>query len=143
MGTGKGILLAGVSLILGFYTLGIKGVDQMQSQQAENRVYGIQAESIAKSGMRFAINQLATSSFLFYGTRRTLTLFDGQLTYEVYINPFYPSQATVISTGTVKGNRVVISAVVTKLPSGTPPPGKRRAGNLWSIDKEYIQLQSI
>ena len=135
MGTSKGVLLGGVALIIGFYTVGIKKADRSNSEIAEMRANDLQSENIAQSGIRFAANELVTGGFD-NNSSHSCELFGGTLTYNILsINL---ERARVTSTGQVGGRTITVVAEVQKIPSSSAGQSKSR-GNMWQIEKVYAQ----
>ncbi len=131
MGTSKGVLLSGVALIIGFYTVGIKKTDRMTAEMAETRANELQSENIAQSGVRLAINELVVSNFA-TNSSKSLDLLGGTISYTITSSS---GSAHITSTGQFSGRTVKVIADVQQTPT---QPTKSR-GNMWQISKMYVQ----
>ncbi|HTP80943.1 MAG TPA: hypothetical protein VMM57_11150 [Bacteroidota bacterium] len=135
MGSSKGVLLSGVALVIGFYMLGIKKSDRLTAEIAEGRANDVQSLNIAQSGIRFAINSLATSNFSITSSESSSSLFGGTLSYTIDGVTLGPGWARITSTGVVGGSRVTLVADVQQTLAGQ----KKDRGNMWQVAKIYTQ----
>ena len=135
MGSSKGILLSGVALIIGFYMLGIKKSDRLTAEIAETRANEVISANIAQSGIRLAINSLATSNFTITSSQTNSSMFGGSLSYTIDGVTLGPGWARVTATGEISGSRVTMVADVQQTSAGS----KKDRGNMWQVSKIYTQ----
>ncbi len=113
MGTSKIVMLTGVYMILGMYSVSFTAVDKTNSSIAESAANVIQAEQIARTGISLAMTKmggvysLATRSY----SNQTATLMGGTVVYSASHLGLPASQSQVTSTGTFSGKTVTITAV--------------------------------
>jgi len=111
MGTSKIVMLSGIYLILGMYTVGFTSADRNNSSIAESVANSIQAEQIARTGISFAMTKMggsfATSSY----TNQNASVMNGSVVYSASQTGLPATQSQVTSTGTFAGKTVTIKAV--------------------------------
>lgn len=144
MGTSKGVLLSGVALVVGMYTVAIKKADRLNAEAVETRTFQLQSEDIARTGLRFAVRRLEIyeSYWSLYTSpsnySKTLDLFGGTLTY--VIEPIgSPGYAKITATGVFNGKTATVVANVKESLTGSSPSGWQ--GNVWSITKDFTTYQ--
>ena len=137
MGTSKGILLSGIALVIGLYTSGVKQADGLTASTAVSRVNDVQSYAIARSGLRFALNDLATRSWGSGTWSSSVNMFGGSLTYTVDNQHYGTGNARIWTTGTFNGKQTKIITDVTKTWSGWVHHSWRR-GSMWEINKMYV-----
>ena len=113
MGTSKIIMLSGVYLILGMYTVSFTSADRSNSTIAESVANSIQAEQIARTGISLAMTKMGginSSSTREYGNQNA-SVMSGSVVYSASQAGLPASQSQVISSGTFAGKTVTIKAV--------------------------------
>ncbi|MEW5799428.1 MAG: hypothetical protein AB1728_10535 [Bacteroidota bacterium] len=112
MGTSKIVMLSGVYIILGFYTISFNRADETNLSTALKSVSAAQAEQLARTGMSLALAYMADDPALYSFSTRSLTTMGGTVEY-ASSRPasFSATQSEVRATGTFNGNQVVMTAV--------------------------------
>ncbi|MGB2868862.1 MAG: hypothetical protein WBD36_10450 [Bacteroidota bacterium] len=141
MGSSKGVLLSGVALIIGFYTVGIKRAETATAAITATHASTAVAENLARTGLRFAINDLSnnawaptTNSIKFYG------VFSSKDTVKYSIAALSSNQATVTTTGTYNSIRVKLTATVTKTDSYRLSKRGKKSGYKWEVSDVYVRM---
>ena len=68
MGSSKVIWTAGISLIIGIFSMGIKEAEKMSLQSSVDHANVVQAEELAKAGVQMALDDLASYHPSYVGT---------------------------------------------------------------------------
>jgi len=111
MGTSKIVMLSGIYLILGMYTVGFTSADRNNSSIAESVANSIQAEQIARTGISLAMTKMGGSSSINSYTDQNASVMNGSVVYSASPAGLPASQSQVTSTGTFSGKTVTIKAV--------------------------------
>ena len=112
MGTSKVILLSGIYLILGFYTVSFTAADESNFSSALTVASETQAEQLAKTGMSLALQRFANNLTMYTISSTTVTTMGGTVTYSASRPASFPlTQTQVIATGTYNGVQVQTTAV--------------------------------
>ena len=122
MGTSKIIMLSGIYLILGFYTVGFGVADESNFALATQVATQVQAEQIARTGISLALANMANVN-----TKNTFSnsaiVLNGNATYTAIGNT---SQSVITSIGLFNKKSVTVKAVVVY------------SNNRWRISRIYI-----
>lgn len=113
MGTSKIVMLSGVYLILGMYSLSFTAADRTNSTISESIANSVQAEQIARTGISLAMTKMGginSSSTREYGNQQASFL-NGSVVYSASQSGLPASQSQVTSTGSIAGKTVTIKAV--------------------------------
>jgi hypothetical protein len=112
MGTSKVILLSGIYLILGFYTVSFTAADETNFSSALTVATESQAEQLSKTGVSLALQRFANNlAMTSIGTTNVSTL-GGSVEYSASQPVSFPAtQTQIISTGTYNGVTVQTTAV--------------------------------
>lgn len=112
MGTSKVILLSGIYLILGFYTVSFTAADETNFSSALTVATESQAEQLAKTGISLALQRFANNlAMTSIGTTNVSTM-GGSVVYSASQPVSFPAtQTQVVSTGTYNGVTVETTAV--------------------------------
>ncbi len=113
MGTSKIVMLSGVYLILGMYSLSFTAADRTNSAISESIANSVQAEQIARTGISLAMTKMGginSSSTREYGNQQASFL-NGSVVYSASQSGLPASQSQVTSTGSIAGKTVTIKAV--------------------------------
>ena len=114
MGTSKIVMLSGIYLMLGTYTVSFTSADRNNSTIAETVANSVQAEQIARTGISLAITKMggtysvATRSY----TNQNASVMNGSVVYSASQTGLPATQSQVTSTGTFSGKTVTIKAVL-------------------------------
>ena len=111
MGTSKIVMLSGIYLILGMYTVSFTSADRNNSSIAESVANSIQAEQIARTGVSLAMTKMGGSSSINSFTDQNASVMNGSVVYSASQSGLPASQSQVTSTGTYFGKTVTIKAV--------------------------------
>ncbi len=113
MGTSKIVMLSGVYLILGMYTVSFTAADRNNSSISESVANSIQAEQIARTGISLAMTKMGGtySSSTYSYTNQNASVMNGTVVYSASQTGLPSSQSQVTSTGTFSGKTVTIKAV--------------------------------
>ncbi|MBI2429073.1 MAG: hypothetical protein HYV29_09815 [Ignavibacteriales bacterium] len=112
MGTSKIVMLSGVYVILGFYTISFNRADETNFSNALNATSTAQAEQLAQTGVSLALAYMADNASLYSFSTRSLSTMGGTVAY-ASSRPasFSATQSEVRATGTFNGKQVVMTAV--------------------------------
>ena len=129
MGTSKGVLLSGIAVIIGLYTIGIRRADSVYASSSSARVNMMQARYLAQSGIQFGLRRLeqgytSTPDIIVLsdptGSNPTITGEATSLTTTVSSWPggtwsswWTTGSATLTAVGQYNNVRVTITAVAT------------------------------
>ena len=111
MGTSKIVMLSGVYLILGMYTVSFTAADRNNSSIAESVANSIQAEQIARTGISLAMTKMGSSFATSSYTNQNASVMNGSVVYSASQTGLPTSQSQVTSTATFAGKTVTIKAV--------------------------------
>ena len=111
MGTSKIVMLSGVYLILGMYTVSFTAADRNNSTIAESVANSIQAEQIARTGISLAMTKMGASFATSSYTNQNASVMNGSVVYSASQSGLPTSQSQVTSTATFAGKTVTIKAV--------------------------------
>ena len=136
MGASKGVLLSGIALIVGIYAVGIKKADAIIASSAGTRVYQLQSDANARTGIRLALDDMRDGN---WSTRSRTTIFLADtILYDIdNIQSFHPYKAKITSRSRFKGVETKIIAYVEEGASIVNRRG-RRIGYNWTITKSYL-----
>jgi hypothetical protein len=112
-GTSKIVLLTGVYLIIGLYSLGFNRADESVNRVMIAEANMNQAEQIALAGIRMGLNEIApvigSSTF----STRTANIFQGQVSYTGDVpSSLTSTQSRITSTGTLRGHSITMVAII-------------------------------
>ncbi|MBI3004177.1 MAG: hypothetical protein HYY49_02030 [Ignavibacteriales bacterium] len=137
MGASKGVLLSGIALIVGMYAVGIKKADAIIAGSAGTRVYQIQSDANARTGIRLALNDMRDNNS--WSTRsKTIIFLADTIQYDIdNIQSSSPKKAKITSTSRFKG---VETKVIAYVEEGAPILNKKgkRIGYDWTITRTYL-----
>ncbi len=111
MGTSKIVMLSGVYLILGMYTVSFTTADRNNSSIAESVANSIQAEQFARTGISLAMNKMGASAATSSYADQNVSVMNGSVVYSASQTGLPSSQSQVTSIGTFSGKTVTIKAV--------------------------------
>jgi len=112
MGTSKVILLSGIYLVLGFYTVSFTAADEANYTNALTVATQSQAEQLSKTGVSLALQRFAANLAMTSIGTTTVTTMGGTVVYSASQPVSFPAtQTQVISTGTYNGVTVQTTAV--------------------------------
>jgi hypothetical protein len=112
MGTSKIIMLSGIYLILGIYSVGFDVADETNFQLSANNANAVQAEQIARSGISLAMTNMGADSLMHTYNEITTEVMCGSVVYSASQIGLPSSQSQIVSTGNFNGKTVVVKAVV-------------------------------
>jgi len=112
-GTSKIVLLTGVYLIIGLYSLGFNRADESVNRVMIAEANMNQSEQIALAGIRMGMNEIApvigSSAF----STRTANIFKGQASYRGDVpSSLSSTESRITSTGTLNGHSVTMVAII-------------------------------
>lgn len=142
MGSSKGVLLSGVALIIGFYTVGIKKAQTTTATLSATHSSTAVAENLSRTGLRFAINKLSSTWSAPNTTQYFYGVFNSKdtLKYKIEAVGSWPyTQATVTSTGTYNSIRVRLTATVSQTSSYQLSKRGRKSGYMWEVSDVYLR----
>ena len=111
MSTSKVIMLSGIYLILGSYTISFGLADESNFQLSLNTVNAIQAEQIARTGISLAMTKMGGNSLTHTYTDVDASVMSGSVVYSATRTSPTSSQSQIVSTGTFNGKTIVVKAV--------------------------------
>ena len=127
MGNSRFLMIAGMTVILGMYTLGIKRAEQRLQEVTIAGAVDVQAKAIARAGIGLGLTRMmelgATSAAV-----EDLSLMGGSLAYSLAKNADSTS-ASIVSTGVYQGHAVQVSALIDEVTPGT-----------WVVEGEHWQV---
>ena len=116
MATSKGILLSGIAIIIGLYTIGMHRADSVYASAASARTSMIQAQYLAESGVEVCLRRLDQG----YSTTPDISVLPdptganptmGGLLTSLYVQDYVPgTSATIWSVGEFNNVRVYVVA---------------------------------
>lgn len=113
MNNARLVMVAGLTAILGMYTIGLQRPGASMGVMAGAEAIQLQAKQIARAGVGLSVQRL-TSLGLEATSVESLPMLGGSLTYSIAINPD-SSSATVVAVGSYDGHAVQLSAWVDKV----------------------------
>ena len=135
MGASKGALLSGVALIVGIYASGIKRADGIIASSAGTRVYQLQSDANARTGVRLALDDMVLGG---WSTRKRTAYFMGDtILYDIDNLGTSPQTAKIKTRSRFKGFETRIEAYVEEGAVIRNRRG-RRIGSTWTITKTYV-----
>ncbi len=135
MGASKGVLLSGVALIVGIYATGIHKADAIIASSAGTRVYQLQSDANARTGVRLALDDMTLGG---WSTRQLTAYFMGDtITYDIDNLGTSPQSAKIKTRSRFQGFETRIEAYVVQGAAIVNRRG-RRIGSTWTITKTYI-----
>ena len=123
MGSSKIIMLSGVYMILGMYTVSFDAAHQSNFDLAAKTATSIQAEQIARTGISLAMTKMGGNSSIYSYSDVSASVMGGSV---VYSATGTSSQSQVTSTATYNGKTIVVKAVFTFY------------HNRWRISRLYV-----
>ena len=127
MNNSRLLMIAGLTTILGMYTLGIRRAEVSLQSGAVAEAVRVQAKQIARAGIGMGLTRMMT-----LGVESTeveaLPMMGGTLSYTIATNPD-SSSASVVSRGSYRGLVVQVSAWIDE-----PSPGR------WVLRQEHWQV---
>ena len=139
MGNLNVLLLSGIYVMLGVYTVGIRGSDIQQSKIAWAHSYQAQAEEIARTGIQFCINDLGTAKPTALPSTYNLSVFGGKVTYTSNDSGLASDQVRITSIGDFNNHRVTRVAVIKLV---TTQVIKKKKWNRWETEKVYTVVNT-
>ena len=134
----KGVLLGGVALIVGIYSTGIHKADVIIANSAGTRVYQLQSDANARTGLRLALNDMRDNT-TWSVTRRTVIFLGDTIWYDVdNTQTFSPKKSTIRAGSKYKGIETEITAYAEESSAIVNRRG-RRIGYNWAITKTYVK----
>ena len=113
MGSSKIIVLSGVYLLLGFYTVSFNAADEANFSTALTVATEMQAEQLAKTGVSLAVQKFAANSLMSSIPSTSVTTMGGSITYSASRPATFPStQVEVVSMGYYSDKIVKSTAVL-------------------------------
>ena len=109
MGSSRVIMLSGVYLILGFYTLSFYQADRTNSITVEAVANSVQAEQLARTGISMAMTKMGGSSAVSSFVSESVSMTNGTVTYQADV--LTGSQSKITSTGVFNGRTITMTAV--------------------------------
>jgi hypothetical protein len=112
MGSSKIIVLSGVYLMLGFYTLSFNAADESNFSTALVVASETQAEQLAKTGVSLALQKFANNLTIYSIAPTSVSTMGGTITYSASKPASFPwNQTQVVAFGTYEGKRIKSTAV--------------------------------
>ncbi len=112
MGSSKIIVLSGVYLMLGFYTVSFNAADEANFSTALTVATEMQAEQLAKTGVSLALQKFADYNWMSSISPTSVSTMGGSITYSASRPASFPlTQVEVISTGYYNDKIVKSTAV--------------------------------
>lgn len=112
MGNSKIVMLSGIYLILGMYTLSFHQNDNLNSSSVISVATTVQAEHLAKAGISLALAKMGSDAALFSYSTQSSTVESGTILYRAEQPVGYPStDSKITSTGVFSGDTVSVTAV--------------------------------
>ena len=110
MGSSKIIMLSGVYLILGFYTVSFYQAERTNSLTVEAVANSVQAEQLARTGISMALVEMGSSSTTTSFSTKTVSMTGGSVTYSATTTAI-TSQSKITSTADFNGRTVSMTAI--------------------------------
>jgi hypothetical protein len=112
-GTSKIVLLTGVYLIIGLYSLAFNRTDESVNRVTIAEALTNQTEQIAMAGIRMGLTEslpvIGGSTF----STRTANVFQGQVSYRGDVpSTLGATESRITSTGTLNGHSVTVVAII-------------------------------
>ena len=122
MGSSKIIMLSGIYMILGMYSVSFDAAHQSNFDLASKTASSIQAEQIARTGIALAMTRMGGNSSV-YSYSSSASVLNGTVNYSATGNS---SQSQITSTASFNGKTVVVKATVVYY------------HNRWRISRLYV-----
>lgn len=129
MGSSKVIMLSGIYLIVGFYTVGFHQADRTNSTAAEAVGNSVQAAQLARTGISMALEKMGSNSSIASFASESVTMTDGEVTYRAV--SISATQSHITSMALFNGRTITMTAVFSydrgrwrMIKSYTPPTGE-------------------
>jgi len=119
-------MIAGMTVIVGMYTLGIKRAEQRLQAITAVGAFDVQAKEIARAGIGLSLTRMIQQGAA-SATIEGLRLMGGSLACHLVKNADSTS-ASIVSTGVYQGESVQLSALVSEVTPGT-----------WVVEGEHWQ----
>jgi len=132
MGGSRGVLLSGIALIIGIYSVGIKKADVQLAGSAIAHACKIQSERNAMMGVKAGIHSLRSDGnggFSGINTTDTFIILNDTVSYTVSVVSF-ATTGTITATSKFKNWKTTIRAYVRKKFGSDP--------YYWEITRRYI-----
>jgi len=126
MGNSRFLMIAGMTVIVGMYTLGIKRAEHHLQEVTLVEAVDVQAKEIARAGIGLGLTRMIAQGAA-SATVEGLPLMGGSLAYNLVKNGDSTS-ASIVSTGVYQGESVRINALVNEVAPGT-----------WVVEGEHWQ----
>jgi len=110
MGSSKIIMLSGVYLILGFYTVSFYQADRTNSVSVEAVANSVQAEQLARTGISMALADMGSSSTTKSFAAKSVSMTNGTITYSASTTGI-SSQSKITSTAVFNGRTITMTAI--------------------------------
>ena len=123
MGSSKIIMLSGVYLILGMYTVSFDAAHQSNFDLAAQTATMVQAEQIARTGISLAMTKMGGVNTTNTFSDISASVSSGSVKYSASGNT---NQSQITSTGTFNGKTVVVKATFVYY------------NNRWRVNRMYI-----
>jgi hypothetical protein len=154
MGTSKIVMLSGLYIIIGLYTMGFNSADQTVRDASLSQAMTAQAEQLAYTGVKLEIGDMETFwasaadwntfhsySYSGYFYETGLSFNGGTIDYSVV--PTSSTTATITATGhSTSGTSTTSVTVIAHVTwvAGTPDyPVDQRVNNRWKVDNVFVQ----
>jgi len=135
MSSSRVIFVGAISIILGFYVLGLRSADANHQSIAFAHLYQLQANQIALSGIDYAVNEMGKSRKSF--ERTNIPYFEGFLDVRIDTSGFPATQASVVTIGRYKTHEARLTAIV-QTPSSQV---RKKKWNRWEIQSVYPEIR--
>lgn len=126
MGNSRFLMIAGVTVIVGMYTLGIKRAEQQLQDITVAEAIEVQAREIARAGIGLGLTRMISQGAA-SAVVEGLPLMGGSLAYDLTKNADSTS-ASIVSTAFYQGHGVQVSALIDEVAPGT-----------WVVEGEHWQ----
>jgi hypothetical protein len=131
-GTAKVVLLSGVYIIIGMYSLGFNRADESVNRITIAEATLNQAEQFARAGINYAMIDFGNNPTPGFFSNRTVTYSSGDTKYTTDRPATISSlQARVTSTGTYYGHTVTVVAIV------------NYHNSHWKVGRVYVQPNAV
>ncbi len=111
MGTSKIVMLCGVYLVLGMYTLSFSVAGKTNSEIASGVASSVQAEQLARTGISVGMTKMGTDSLMFSYEDQNFSILNGTIVYSASQSGLPASQSHITSTGIFNGKSITITAL--------------------------------
>lgn len=112
MSSSKVIMLSGVYIILGVFTVNFNSLDSASFDSAISTMSTTQAEQLARTGLSLALAYMADDVGTYSYGEQTLSTMGGTVTYNAdRPASFSSTQSQVVAVGTFNGKQVTMTAL--------------------------------